>query len=801
MSLIRFHSQIALLCLFALTVVACGSDTSGTQPIRPPVDPPVEPPPDSIPADFQISPGVHRITVTGADPKQPLTLLDPDGQRLVTLLADDLGQAIFSYIAAEYEVIDTSTGMRPSSADGRSVQPGDGYVIIDEDQNPPEASAPFRVLGRDDHPPESHYDQVLNPIPWNVIGGPKDGFDAADGLNYPIMRDGVTLSAMVRTPDESLYGHGPWPTVIELSGYDPSDPDRLQPGTLIANAFGFATVAVNLRGTGCSGGTFDVFDPAQQADGYDVVEIIARQSWVLNNIVAMVGLSYSGITQVYTAATRPPSLAAITPLSVIEDPWQMSWPGGIYNAGFTKEWIEERDRQSAPGGQSWTTRRIEAGDTTCEANQRIRTQSIDFEAFVNSLERRPEDSDNRDLSRLVQDIETAVFLTGAWQDEQTGPRFAGMIRDFDSTDRKHFTMFNGHHPDGYQAFHLSGWFEFLELYVGKRVPRMNAVVRAVLPSEMENNFGAPIELQPDRFLDLDDSEYEDALARFEADPPVRILFESGAGGEVPGAPYHRFEATFDTWPPADAEAWTLYLDADGALSSGPPTSGAADSFEFDAEAGPIRYSSSGGGSFTAPAPDLDLDWSYTPEGLGLSYLTAPLGDDVVLAGPGYADLWIQTSADDAPIEIVLSEVTPDGNEVRIQTGIQLAGFRKIDEDRSGRFLTRLFFGEEDYEPLSNELTLVRVPIFDVAHPLRAGSKLRVQINTPGRDLPLWFFDNPDPGPGGANYRVARGGEHASAIVLAVLPAGSLDVPEEHPACGVLRGQPCRPYVEISNSPG
>jgi predicted acyl esterase len=804
MFITNFRPRIAMFCLVALTAVACGDGTTSSQstpPTNPPSDPPVAPPPDSVPADFLVSPGVHRIIVTGADPKQPLTLLDADGQRLVTLIADDFGQATFSYIAAQYEIIDTSTGMLPSSADGRSVQPGDGYTIIDEDQDPPEASAAFRVLGRDDHPPDSHYDQVLNPVPWNVIGGPKDGFDAADGLNYPIMRDGVTLSAMVRTPDESLFGPGPWPTVVEYSGYDPSNPDRLQPGTLIANAFGFATVGVNLRGTGCSGGTFDVFDPAQQADGYDLIEIVARQPWVLNNQVGMIGLSYSGITQLFVAATRPPSLAAITPLSVIEDPWQMSWPGGVYNAGFTKEWIEERDRQSAPGGQSWTTRRIEEGDTSCEENQLIRTQSIDFEAFVNSLDRRPEDSDNRDLSLLVKDIEAAVFLTGAWQDEQTGPRFAGMVRDFDNTDRKHFTMFNGHHPDGYQAFHLSGWFDFLELYVGQRVPRMNPVVRAVLPSEMENNFGAPIELQPDRFLDLDDSEYQDALARFEADPPVRILFESGAGGEVPGAPYHRFEATFDTWPPAEAQAWTLYLAEAGGLSSELPATESADSFEFDAEAGPIRYSSSGGGSFTAPAPELDLDWSYTPEGLGLSYLTAPLDEDVVLAGPGYADLWIQTNADDAPIEIVLSEVTPDGNEVRIQTGVQLAGFRKIDEERSGPFLSRLLFGEDDYEPLSTDLTLVRVPIFDVAHPLRAGSRLRVQINTPGRDLPLWFFDNPEPGPNGASYRIARGGEHASVIVLAVLPAGSLDVPGEHPACGVLRGQPCRPYREMTNSPG
>ncbi len=77
----------------------------------------------------------------------------------------------------------------------------------------------------------------------------------------------------------------------------------------LARAFGFATVSVNMRGTGCSGGVFDIFNPAQQADGYDVVEIVGRQSWVKDNKVGMVGLSYSGITQLYVAATRPPHLA------------------------------------------------------------------------------------------------------------------------------------------------------------------------------------------------------------------------------------------------------------------------------------------------------------------------------------------------------------------------------------------------------------------------------------------------------------------------------------------------------------
>ena len=64
-----------------------------------------------------------------------------------------------------------------------------------------------------------------------------------------------------------------------------------------------------MRGTGCSGGVFDVFNLAQMADGYDIVEIVAAQDWVLNGAPGMVGLSYSGITQLYVGATNPPHLA------------------------------------------------------------------------------------------------------------------------------------------------------------------------------------------------------------------------------------------------------------------------------------------------------------------------------------------------------------------------------------------------------------------------------------------------------------------------------------------------------------
>ena len=177
----------------------------------------------------------------------------------------------------------------------------------------------------------------------------------------------------------------------------------------------------------------------------------------------------------------------------------------------------------------------------------------------------------------------------------------------------------------------------------------------------------------------------------------------------------------------------------------------------------------------------------------------PITQDTVIAGPGYADLWFKADQDDADIEVVLSEITPDGKEFRIQNGLLRAGDRKVDESRSNQFLIQETFAKSDYQKLPHgELTEIKVPIFPVAAPLRAGSRLRVQVNTPGRDLPLWFFENPDFGNASAWQTVARTPEQPSAIVLPVLPTAQVPVPAGHPPCPSLRGQVCRPYVATTN---
>ena len=196
---------------------------------------------------------------------------------------------------------------------------------------------------------------------------------------------------------------GPYPTIVNYSGYEPSKPGGIldeslvgfcdllpvicdapnHPSGLIPGFMGYATVGVNMRGTGCSGGAYDYFETLQLLDGYDIIETVAAQPWVFKNQVGMAGLSFPGISQLFVAQTKPPSLRAITPLSVIADTASSTLaPGGIFNNGFAFQWAENVVNGAQPYGQGWERDQIEleyeeTGSSICEENQMLHLQAVD----------------------------------------------------------------------------------------------------------------------------------------------------------------------------------------------------------------------------------------------------------------------------------------------------------------------------------------------------------------------------------------------------------------------------------------
>jgi uncharacterized protein len=750
-----------------LLVAACssGSDSSSPTTSVPSTTPPATTPAPTTPttpvpttsttvapapATFSVQPGPEQITVQGATSGDVLGIVDVDGTAGATGTVDAQGALLFRQVTPGAYTVRTTTGV-------------------------PSASPPVTVTSFDDVPPQSFYDgQTLQP-----------------GFGYLKARDGTTLSVNVSLPGPA--DQGPYPTVVEYSGYDPSNPAN----TTFAQVFttlGFAYVGVNMRGTGCSGGSFLYFEPIQDSDGYDAIEAVAAQSWVKDHKVGMVGISYPGISQLFVAQTRPPHLAAITPLSVIDDSYTATlYPGGILNTGFAVSWANDRIQQAKPYGQAWSKQRADGGDATCAANQGLRLQNPDLLQLIH--DHPYYDAEFHDVTNpttFVGKIDVPVFLAGAWQDEQTGGHFPAFLDDFTSSPRVDATMVNGLHTESLVSLAIfSRYVEFLDLFVAKKAPDLAgaAIVAPLLAGSITGVQG--MKLPPGRFEGMT---YEQALAAYEATPPVRILFEEGAAdGQVPGSPLPRYEASFPSWPIASAVTTPWYLGVDGALQPSTPTetaaaSGTVTSYRSDPTAlPPTFYTGDGSAIWQA---DVSYDWRALPDGTAATWITPPLGADTVVVGPGSMDLWLRSSAPDTDLEVTVSEVRPDGQEVYVQSGWLRASHRELDETKSTELRPVHTHLEADASPLpAGELTPVRVELFPFAYAFRAGSRLRVSVDAPGGNRAVWAFDTLA---NGETNEIAHDAEHPSRLVLAVVPG--IAVPPGAPACGSLRGQPCRTYV-------
>src|SRR4051794_27450921 len=216
----------------------------------------------------------EQVQVTGAKPGARLALVDRRGRTVGTRKAGRLGGAVF-----------------------RAVRPGSGYRVRGRGG----ATRAVTVLSTRPAPPSTKgYAQRL----------PKVGY------GYLTTRDGTKLAINVQLPGGNVKP--PYPTLVECSGYGYANPAGGESSIAqIATILGYAVVDVNMRGTGCSGGAFDYFEPLQGLDGYDVIETVAHQPWVAHHRPGMFGISYGGVSHPFAAPPPPPPPPPLPPPSVV----------------------------------------------------------------------------------------------------------------------------------------------------------------------------------------------------------------------------------------------------------------------------------------------------------------------------------------------------------------------------------------------------------------------------------------------------------------------------------------------------
>ena len=115
---------------------------------------------------------------------------------------------------------------------------------------------------------------------------------------YISLKDGVRLSYVSYRPDDGRT----YPVLINFSPYAESTTEAAGAQSYLDH--GYIYVAVDIRGTGCSTGTLSLFDPLLADDGVQAVEFIGARPWS-NGSVGMVGVSYRGHSQVFTASKHP----------------------------------------------------------------------------------------------------------------------------------------------------------------------------------------------------------------------------------------------------------------------------------------------------------------------------------------------------------------------------------------------------------------------------------------------------------------------------------------------------------------
>ncbi len=311
----------------------------------------------------------------------------------------------------------------------------------------------------------------------------------------------------------------------------------------------------------------------------------------------------------------------------------------------------------------------------------------------------------------------------------------------------------------------------------------------------------PVQLQPT---------YAGALAAFEKAPPVRVLFNNGAGTsptgqKTAGDPYPAYEHSFASLPVPGVQAQSWYLGRNGSLTGSTPSKKHVEWYTSDANALPKNdyTGNTGTGGLWGNASQWSWSWQQNKAGTAASYVSAPLTKDVTTVGAGAVQAWVRSSTPDVDLQVTVSEIR-DGHETFVQNGWLRGSERKLATSSDNIFKQASTLLEpiptmrkSDTQPMpSGHYTKVTIPLYFSGHAYRAGSQIRVTIAGPNGTQPIWSFDESQPAGTTAQVHIASSPKMPSRLVLPVVPG--LDVPSGQPACPSLRNQPCRDYAAFTN---
>ncbi len=592
----------------------------------------------------------------------------------------------------------------------------------------------------------------------------RDRYDKQE-LRVP-MRDGVTLHTAVYTPKDRSKTY---PILLRRTPYScaPYGPDQFPPSLGPSAPFaeaGYIFAYQDVRGAFMSDGEFVDMRPHrpskagpqdidESSDTFDTVDWLVHNIAGNNGRVGLYGISYPGFYAATGMIDAHPALRAVSPQAPIADwffddfhhhgafflPHTFNFFAsfGLPRAGRKTTW-NGRFEHGTPDGYQFF---LDAGPLENLDRTYLKGQV----AFWNEAVKHPNYDEfwrARDLLPHLKKVAPAVLTVGGWFDAED---LYGPLHIYAAVERQNpgITNLLVMGPWGH-----GGWSRT----TGERMGDIP------LGSKTSQHYQQTVELP------FFEHHLKDAPAHGLAEA---TMFETGT---------NRWRG-FPAWPPP-ARPRALYLGADETLVDAAPTAAGFDEFISDPNkpvpataeihVGMPKEYMTEDQRFAARRPDV------------LVYQTPPLREDLTIAGPISAELWVSTTGGDADWIVKLIDVlppdTPDPEGTR--RGVHLGGYQQMV--RSEAFRGRFRDSYSDPRPFTpGQPTKVTVPLQDVLHTFQKGHRVMIQVQS------TWFpFVDRNPQTWVPNifeaeardfkrqtHRVHRARARASKITLPVLAGG------------------------------
>jgi putative CocE/NonD family hydrolase len=587
---------------------------------------------------------------------------------------------------------------------------------------------------------------------------PLDRFNRRE-VSIP-MRDGTPLFTVVLTPKNQ---NGPLPIILSRTPYGTAG----WGGTLNLDvafkeliADGYIFVLQDIRGRNKSKGEFvmnrpprDKRDPKsvdESTDTYDSIDWLIRNVPSNNGRVGMLGISYPGWLTNMAAIDPHPALKALSPQATMGDAWMGDdfFHQGAFRLSYGLEysWMMEAssDESVVPSPGRFDTfdwyRSFPTLDSLGKAVGAMRwptwkrfTEHPAYDAMWQA----------RSVPRTLTTTTVPTLTVGGWWDQEDmyGPQATYKALEKGDAAHRNFIAIG--------PWYHGQWYDNPGDSLGG----------AKFGSHTGDYFRK--EIQARWFAWWLKQKGDGVFAE-------ATVFDAGA----------RAWKKFDSWPPRTATAKHLYFHADGALSFDAPTESSGDDHFVSDPAHPVPY---------RPRP---VEWTYDPRGSRwerwmtedqrfvdgrsdvLTWQTAPLKADVVIAGDITAQLFASTTGSDADWVVKLIDVYPDS----INDHPSMGGYELMIAGDVMRGRYRSSFETPAAIP-ANTVVPFTVDLHGQAYTFKAGHRIMVQVQSSWFPLydrnPQTFVPNIFTAKASAyqseTHHVARDRSHASNVTVMVLP--------------------------------